>query len=299
MRKSTTTVLKRDESPWAVIEHTGKLINVRFNLNAPGPDGKPIGLRVVEDLKTRLQPPASRKWDPNKYHWVIWPEHENLVRVIAAKWGFSIGWVSQSFHVLYVSDVEGTTYNGSVIRMFTSERNDWSLYGDEAVILAWFAAHPLPVAAPPVTLPDFTSHYKAFDIDAAADAATVKKAFRLTIRKWHPDVCNHPSAAEVAQKLTAAYGTLADPIRRKQYDKMAVFASKMANYLPPAPTMAPKAEPLYLRTGIVTVEYRPNTYYSEIKSIIDWKPLVNENGRCAVMSSVDTTTNTPRVEWEN
>lgn len=85
-----------------------------------------------------------------------------------------------------------------------------------------------------------------------ADAATIKKAFRHEIARYHPDKVVHlgpefqEMAATRAAELTVAYKTLSDPALREQYDaSQAGFGPppSVPTDPPPPPSSEPVAEP--------------------------------------------------------
>jgi molecular chaperone DnaJ len=62
-------------------------------------------------------------------------------------------------------------------------------------------------------------YYEVLGVDRNADAAQLKKAFRVLARELHPDVNKHdPEAEEKFKEAAAAYEVLSDPERRRTYD---------------------------------------------------------------------------------
>jgi curved DNA-binding protein CbpA len=61
-------------------------------------------------------------------------------------------------------------------------------------------------------------YYKILGLNKDASIDNIKRAYRLIIRKYHPDVNKDPNAAEVAKKINEAYGVLSDPEKRLIYD---------------------------------------------------------------------------------
>ena len=52
-----------------------------------------------------------------------------------------------------------------------------------------------------------------------ADDAALKKAYRMTALRLHPDKCQLPGSKEAFQKLGSAYSCLSDPDDRAYYDR--------------------------------------------------------------------------------
>lgn len=63
-------------------------------------------------------------------------------------------------------------------------------------------------------------HYEILDVERNADAATIKKAWRIAALQWHPD--KNRNSAESTHKfrlIQEAYECLSDPVERKWYDE--------------------------------------------------------------------------------
>jgi DnaJ-class molecular chaperone len=61
-------------------------------------------------------------------------------------------------------------------------------------------------------------YYGLLGIDAEADVAGVRRAWRRLALRWHPDRAG-PGATPVFQKILAAYTVLSDPVARAAYDR--------------------------------------------------------------------------------
>ena len=61
---------------------------------------------------------------------------------------------------------------------------------------------------------DLAEHYKVLEVEYGADEATVKKAYRSLMRKYHPDRHRDPkkkkAATQLAVKISAAYEAITD-----------------------------------------------------------------------------------------
>ncbi|MEO7993594.1 MAG: J domain-containing protein [bacterium] len=65
------------------------------------------------------------------------------------------------------------------------------------------------------------THYELLEVPATADAATVRRAFMVQAKEWHPDKAPDAERASYEarfQRLSEAYETLSDPRRRARYD---------------------------------------------------------------------------------
>ncbi|MEF8839588.1 MAG: DnaJ domain-containing protein, partial [Haloarculaceae archaeon] len=64
------------------------------------------------------------------------------------------------------------------------------------------------------------SFYAVLGVDADADDATVRAAYREAVKEHHPDVSDYPDAGERFKRLTSARDVLLDPPERARYDRL-------------------------------------------------------------------------------
>ena len=64
------------------------------------------------------------------------------------------------------------------------------------------------------------NHYATLGLDRCCTLAQIRTAYRLLAKQFHPDL-NHGSreAVQRTHELNAAYETLSDPVRRREYDR--------------------------------------------------------------------------------
>jgi curved DNA-binding protein CbpA len=62
------------------------------------------------------------------------------------------------------------------------------------------------------------NYYLLLGVPPDADADTIRSAFRVLARRYHPDA-GEGSSAERFREILAAYETLNDPTRRSHYDR--------------------------------------------------------------------------------
>lgn len=65
------------------------------------------------------------------------------------------------------------------------------------------------------SIPDL---YAVLGVSRGANDEEIKRAYRRLARELHPDVNDDPEAERRFKEVTAAYQTLSDPARRRQYD---------------------------------------------------------------------------------
>lgn len=62
-------------------------------------------------------------------------------------------------------------------------------------------------------------YWRVLGLDPGADASTLKRAFRVQARRWHPDLNgNDPDAEERFKLVNEAYAVLSDPRRREAWE---------------------------------------------------------------------------------
>ncbi|WP_457425521.1 DnaJ C-terminal domain-containing protein [Roseateles sp. P5_E7] len=66
----------------------------------------------------------------------------------------------------------------------------------------------------------FEDYYQVMQLDAAADAAAIKQAYRRLVRLHHPDLNAAPEAHAAMTQVNEAYEVLSDPKRRAAYDNV-------------------------------------------------------------------------------
>jgi curved DNA-binding protein CbpA len=87
------------------------------------------------------------------------------------------------------------------------------------------------------------NYYVVLGIAEDADEETIRSAFRALARRYHPDVGVGSSPVEF-QRAREAYETLADPERRRRYDRRLRDARTRPVVVREAIVSRPFAEPL-------------------------------------------------------
>ncbi len=67
-------------------------------------------------------------------------------------------------------------------------------------------------------MPDKTDFYNRLNIDTDASEDAIKKAYRLAVRKTHPDVNRNEGATQLFLNIQEAYKILSDPNKKGAYD---------------------------------------------------------------------------------
>ena len=66
----------------------------------------------------------------------------------------------------------------------------------------------------------FKDYYRTLRVHPTADDVTIKAAFRRLALKYHPDVARNQRAARWFPNVQEAYAVLADPEKRREYDRV-------------------------------------------------------------------------------
>ncbi|MEO1004095.1 MAG: J domain-containing protein [Cyanobacteria bacterium J06638_7] len=73
----------------------------------------------------------------------------------------------------------------------------------------------------------YRDYFKVLGVERAADADTIKRAFRKLARQYHPDVNPGDEAAEARFKeISEAYEVLSDPEKRRRYEQFGQYWSQ-------------------------------------------------------------------------
>ena len=75
----------------------------------------------------------------------------------------------------------------------------------------------MPIAGPGGA-PARGTHYATLGVNYEATEAQLKKKFRELALKFHPDKNKSPKAEDRFKNISAAYETLSDAARRRDYD---------------------------------------------------------------------------------
>ncbi len=67
-------------------------------------------------------------------------------------------------------------------------------------------------------MPEKTDFYRRLNIGTGASEEAIKKAYRLAVKKAHPDVNKNAGATQLFLDIQEAYQMLSDPKHRKNYD---------------------------------------------------------------------------------
>lgn len=70
-------------------------------------------------------------------------------------------------------------------------------------------------------------------VERDADAAAIKRAYRVLARKYHPDVSTEPDAEERFKEVGEAYEVLKDPEKRAAYDQLGENWQAGQSFQPP------------------------------------------------------------------
>jgi curved DNA-binding protein CbpA len=76
------------------------------------------------------------------------------------------------------------------------------------------------------------SYYEILAVDTDASFSEIKNAYRIQLKKWHPDINKSPDALEYTRKIIEAWQILGDPNKRAEYD--ALLAKEEFYESPPA-----------------------------------------------------------------
>jgi curved DNA-binding protein len=80
---------------------------------------------------------------------------------------------------------------------------------------------------------EFKEYYRILGIEPDADKPTIKKAYRLLARKYHPDVSTAANAEEQFKEVQEAYEVLGNEKRKSEYDQLRKYGRAGENFKPP------------------------------------------------------------------
>ncbi|MEF8773206.1 MAG: DnaJ domain-containing protein [Halobacteriales archaeon] len=65
-----------------------------------------------------------------------------------------------------------------------------------------------------------TDYYDVLEVPRDASQADIRRAYRRKVKEYHPDVSDHPAAAELLRAVTRAEAVLGDEAERERYDRL-------------------------------------------------------------------------------
>jgi len=68
-------------------------------------------------------------------------------------------------------------------------------------------------------MPDKTDFYQRLNIDTGASEKAIKRAYRMAVKRAHPDVNKDPGATQMFLDIQEAYQILSDPAKKNNYDE--------------------------------------------------------------------------------
>jgi len=83
-------------------------------------------------------------------------------------------------------------------------------------------------------------YYSILGVSPSAESEVIEAAWKVLMKKYHPDTNHSPNAALQAQLINEAYGTLGDPIKRHIYDLERAEPASREKVYPPPPPPPPK-----------------------------------------------------------
>lgn len=76
---------------------------------------------------------------------------------------------------------------------------------------------------------EFKDYYDILGVDADAEPAAIKRAYRKLARQYHPDVSTAPDAEQRFKEVSEAYKVLKDPEKRAEYDQLRRYGARSAD----------------------------------------------------------------------
>ncbi len=80
------------------------------------------------------------------------------------------------------------------------------------------------------------NYYEILGVSHAANSAQIKRAYRLMVKQYHPDINPTPEAHQKIRDITIAYEVLSDPYTKEIYDLQQVYAHHQHFNIAPEPT---------------------------------------------------------------
>jgi curved DNA-binding protein CbpA len=118
------------------------------------------------------------------------------------------------------------------------------------------------------------NYYLLLGVPQDADAETIRSAFRVLARRYHPDA-GQGSSAEKFREVLAAYETLNDPTRRLSYDRTLrstrasrpLYVEPLTAEIHPEPLLQPGTR--VVRTDSMSESLDPTRFEQRIEELFE------------------------------
>lgn len=161
---------------------------------------------------------------------------------------------------------------------------DWNVVFTEKVLKKWFVGNKAPKTSG-------NTLYSFLNVKHDASLKEIKKAFRLMVKRYHPDINKDEDAEEMTQKIYNAYNVLRSPPQRKKYDIGLRLEAKLK-------TQNEQLSSLWkipVRCGLILAEGKEVLGRFHIEKILQWNDIVKD-GKILV-TSWDKNINAIKRSW--
>lgn len=252
------------------------------------PHGDALALRtpydpaLVADFKTTV-PTSDRAWDKDGRQWLFSTAYLDAVDRLCQRHGLTVVKPARPVYdaPAVVARVVRVEYIGApkeredgAVTAFGYAGGAWSVILPQDVLKAWFLEGD---RAPAATV----SYYGLLGVKREATADDIKRAHRLMVKRWHPDVNRDPDAGEMMKRINVAYAILAEPKLRARYDAGLILEASLTKKQQP-PSFDQWRPPL--RCGWLMVEGVERFNRLVVSKIHQWQDITDAAGRVMVTS---------------
>lgn len=246
----------------------------------------PYDPAMLADFKARV-PATDRRWDGTGKRWLVavgqLPALErlceshglSLVKKLAAGYD-APPTVQRIIQVRYIGAPKERA-DGSITASGYAD-GDWCVVFPQDVLRAWFDG-PAPTGAPAAT----STYYGLLGLRRDATADDIKRAHRVMVKRWHPDVNRDSDAPDMMKRINQAYAILAEPKLRAKYDAGLILEASLKSADRPQVTTTHHWRPP-LRCGWLLVEGQERLGRLIASKILQWQDITDTAGRVLVTS---------------
>jgi len=244
----------------------------------------PYDAAMLAEFKATI-PATDRRWDGAHKRWLVAVGQLPALERLCTRHGLNVvkqlsaGYdapptVQRILQVRYIGAPKMKN-DGAILASGWAD-GDWRVVFPQDVLRAWFDG---PTAGAPAEM----SFYGLLGLRRDANEGEIKRAHRVMVKRWHPDINRDSDAPDMMKRINAAYAVLAEPKLRAKYDAGLILEASLSTANRPQVSTVHQWRPP-LRCGWLLVEGQERLGRLVVAKILQWQDITDAAGRVLVTS---------------